>query len=137
MPFDRDEFIAGLATDRKRRTQEQLPALRAVQAQAVVMEKLLVTPEWNRYLSYLQELVNKATAARDLAIRKLTEDAAVWEQAEMVRLKSEIAEARGMLTAFEIAMKLPKALIDDAAKADELVKQYGEKGNETPDQSKP
>ena len=78
-------------------------------------------------MSYLQDLVNRHTAARDLAIKKLTEDSAIWEQADMVKLKADIARMSGALEAWNLSMRLPKALIEDAAKADDLISTFGEK----------
>ena len=124
MPFDKEDFIANLATAREKRARESLPQLRVIQAQAQVMEKLLVTPEWNRYLSYLQELVNKTEVSKASAQARQN-DPAIWDPQQLAKLKSDVLQADAMLQAWDVAMRLPKLLIEDAEKAAEMIAEFG------------
>ena len=135
MPFDRYEFIASLASTRERKARDSLPQLRVVQAQAVVMDALLVTPEWNRYLSYLQELVNRTMASK-AAAQARQNDPSIWDPQQLAKLKSDVLQAEAMLQAWDIAMRLPKALIEDAEKATAMIAEFG-KQDEAAGNAKP
>lgn len=136
MSFDRQQFIATMAERRQKRSGEMLPQLRMMQAQASVMERLLTSfDHWNKYLSYLQGLVDRAKQSRDAAMAKQN-DPAIWDGATMSRLKAEVAEASAMIRAWDIAMQLPRALIEDGTKADALILEFDKK-NETAAEPQP
>lgn len=125
MSFDKAEWLAGVGERMKKRTADALPALRQAQAQAPPMQDVLTQFDyWNRYVSYLQELSERTAKRRDAAQARMNAPD-VWDAAVLAKLKSDILTADAMISAWDVAMKLPKALIEDAEKARELVEQYG------------
>lgn len=133
MSYDRNQVAEAAARARDRRAQEQIPQLRVVQAQAVVMEKLLTDfDHWNKYLSYLQNVRNNVQSSRDSAQQKQN-DPAIWDPHQMAKLKSDILRADSMLETLDFVMSLPKALIEDGEKAKDLIQTF-EKSHGTAEQ---
>lgn len=119
--YDRKAFADRVADKAKRRDAAQLPAFRALQAVGAVMAKLTTTSdEWNRYLQLLQGQIDKTRVVREAAQEKMS-DPAIWDPQHLAKLKSDIREADAMIAAWELAMRLPKALIEGGAEATELL----------------
>ena len=126
MSFDKKDFLDSVSQKAKERTANVMPLLRAVQAVAPVMEKLMTDTHWDRYLAYLQGYVNQARAAKENAQAKLS-DPAVWDTGQLTKLKSDIIVADAMIEAWTTAMQLPKALISGAEEANKTIARFEEK----------
>jgi len=127
MSYDKQEWLEFVGTKIRERTADALPALKMMQAQAAPMHQVLTQFDyWNRYLSFLQELINRTTARKELAQARM-QDPAIWDAQQLAKLKSDILTADAMIQAWDVAMKLPKALIEDAEKAKELIEQFEKK----------
>ena len=127
MSYDKQEWLESVGTKMRERTADTLPALKMMQAQAAPMHQVLTQFDyWNRYLSFLQELINRTTARKELAQARM-QDPAIWDARQLAKLKSDILTADAMIQAWDVAMKLPKALIEDAGKAKELIEQFEKK----------
>lgn len=133
MSFDRKEFLDTVTQRSQERTSNLMPLLRQAQAVAPVMEKLLTGTDWDRYLSYLQNLINLARAAKESAQDKLGSDPNVWDVNSLTKLKSDILVADGMIKAWTLAMELPKALIAGAEEAGKIISRYETKDTEKAD----
>jgi hypothetical protein len=121
--YDRKEFLDTVSKKAQERTANVMPLLRAVQAVAPVMEKLLTDTHWDHYLAYLQGYVNQAKAAKENAQAKLS-DPAVWDTGQLTKLKSDIIVADAMIEAWTTAMQLPKALISGAEEANKTIARF-------------
>jgi hypothetical protein len=131
MTFSRQEWNERLAAKAKQRAGDSLPAVRALQAAGVIMAKLTTSSdEWNRYLSYLQGQVDRVRAARADAQAKLNSPD-IWEPSQMNKLKADILQADAMISAWEFAMQLPKALVDGGAEATEFLNKLDRENGET------
>lgn len=135
MNADPADFSARLREKASDRQTAAMPMIRAAAAVAPIMDRLMTTPDWDRYLQYLQARVDAATKARDTARARLG-GSEVWDATEMHKLKSAIREFDGMIMAWEFAMGLPKALQEGAEAALALVAEF-EKQNESAQQSQP
>lgn len=135
MNADPNEFAARLREKAADRQASAMPMIRAAAAVAPIMDRLMTTPDWDRYLQYLQARVEAATKARDVARARLG-GPDVWDVTEMHKLKSAILEASGMIVAWEFAMGLPKALQEGAEAALALISEFESK-NESADKPQP
>ena len=135
MNADPNDFAARLREKHAQQQQASMPMIRAAAAVAPIMDRLMTTPDWDRYLQYLQARVEAATKARETARARLG-GPEVWDATEMHKLKSKILECDGMIVAWEFAMGLPKALQEGAEAALKLAEEF-EKKNEPAEQSQP
>ncbi len=130
MSYDRAQVREAAERRDIARTREALPQLRAMQAQAPLMAALVTGNDaWDRYHSFLQDLTNKAKAQKEAAHAKLA-DPGIWDPQQLSKLKSDILQADAMVQAWELAMQLPRALIEDGQKAGDLIVEF-EKKHET------
>ena len=121
MTYERKDFKERLAEKAAARRNDTIPAARALQPAGVIMAKLTTgSDEWNRYLSYVQGQINKTRDQRAAAQQKMA-DPTVWEPYQLTKLKSDIIQADAMISAWEWAMALPKALVDGGAEATEFL----------------
>lgn len=124
MPFDRKDFALSMKEAQEKKTREAMPALRMIQAAAPVMERLMTQNDaWNRYLGILQGQVVRITALRDDARAKLNAPN-LWDPTMMVQVKADALQAEAILGALQFCMELPKALLEDGRRAQEIVSQF-------------
>ena len=124
MPFDRNEHAELAAKKRDARNREMLPAFRTLAAVAPVMDKLTTGNEaWDRYLTLLAGQVERITRLRDDAGRKLR-DPAIWGDETTRMLRAEAMRADAMLETLDFVMNLPRALVEDGERAQEIVSQF-------------
>ena len=109
------------------RARQMIPLLRVIEAAAPVMQSVMTTSDhWNRYLTFLQGFVEK-TKARKLAAELRLADPAVWDPESLMKLKGDILAAGAMIEAWEVAIQLPRAIIDGGAEAEKMIKEFEEK----------
>lgn len=135
MNADREEFSARVREKAADRQAQAMPMIRAAAAVAPIMDRLMTTPDWDRYLQYLQARVEQAKKSRETALAKLASPE-VFDLAEMTKLKTLITTADSMIAAWEFAMNLPKALSEGGNAALELASEF-EKKHESTVQSQP
>jgi len=129
--YDRQDFAKLQQDKADNRVREAMPQLRMIQQVAPVMQKLVTTAEhWNKYLEFLSAQVERLRRLMEHAQSKLA-DPAVWEYTSLAKLKGDVLRAEAMLDAFEFAMQLPKAIIDDAGKVDVIISQFEAKDEAT------
>lgn len=126
MPFDRSDFEARLKEKATERQSAQIPALQIVRAAGMIAERIQTTDEWNRFLSYVQGFRDKAQFAADTA-RVRQNDPAVWDQAMLAKLKSEVIAMDAQIQAFDLVLGLPKLLSEAGKDAAVDIEKY-EKG---------
>lgn len=129
MIADRNDIAATLKAKHDRRAQEIMPMVRMVAGAAPVMARLMTQDEnWNRYVTYLQGMVERTAAARDAARAKLN-DPNVLEHAAMLKLKFDAAEADAMVRAWQLAIEIPRAVLEGGEEAEKIIANF-EKKNE-------
>lgn len=127
MDADRSDVTALRARRQEQKTREQLPAMRMLAAAAPVMDKLMTESDaWNRYLGMLQAQVERITKLRDFAKTRLA-DPGIWDPMALTKLKADVLQAEAMLGVLQFVMELPKALMEDGARAQQVVSQFEEK----------
>lgn len=130
MPYDRDQLHATLKAKAAERQSAAIPALQVVRAAGMIAAHVQTTDEWNRFLSYVQGFRDKAQGAADAA-RVKQNDPAVWESAELAKLKSQVIEADAQIRAFDLVIGLPKFLTEAGRDAAVDIEKY-ERANEAP-----
>ena len=135
MNADPNDFAARLREKHAQRQNEAMPMIRAAAAVAPIMDRLMTTPDWDRYLQYLQARVDQAKKSRETALAKLASPE-VFDLAEMTKLKTLITTADSMIAAWEFAMGLPKALVEGGEAALALAAEF-EKKHESAQQPQP
>lgn len=121
MTYSREQIAEAAERRRQKQAEAQIPRLRQIQAQAMVMDKLLTENDhWNTYLSFLQSVRQDVQASRDSAQGKQN-DPTIWDPILLAQIKSNILRADSILETLDFVMSLPKALIEDGEKAKSLV----------------
>lgn len=124
MSYDRQQFLDTIKQRTAERQGEMMPLLRVVQAAGQVMETLTTNSEpWNRYLSYLQGQIDKAEATRRAAQDKLS-DPTIWDAQTMAQIKSGMLEAGAMIRAWQLAMELPKLIMENSDRVQDVINKF-------------
>ena len=124
MPYDREDFLKAAGAKSIERTREIMPLLRAVEAAAPVMQKMLTGSEhWDRYLSYLQGFVEKAKQRKAVTFAQI-ENPAILADPDLRRLKNDLVIAQTMIDAWTLAIELPNAIMENAEKAQEVINRF-------------
>ena len=126
MPYDRSEHAVGVKERQHARANELMPLVRLIAGASPLMERLTTKDEhWNRYLQYLNGLIDKWVVTRDAAAAKLI-NGSTWNHEEMLKLKSDVMVADAMIAAWKIAMDLPKTIVGCKEQAQEVINKLGD-----------
>ena len=107
-----DEYKKQIAATKERwKEREIIQAATMVQQAAVSAEHLTGIPEWDKYLTTIQPLLNQANSA--LKVRADLMPYAVDDRA-IRQLQIEHAYLKGQVEAFQKAMDMPKDIIESA-----------------------
>lgn len=130
MAYDRQDH-AKLVSDRQHeRAREIMPLVRLVAGAAPLMEKLTTGDErWDRYLQYLQGILDRFELSRDGAREKLASPS-IWNRDEMLKLKSDALIAQATVDALRLAIELPKAIMGGKGEADRIIEDFTKKETE-------
>lgn len=127
MPFDFDQFAERQANNRAQNVgRELVPLFRVIDGARPVMDKLVRSDEWRRYLQILQGVKENAEAAKARALASLSAPG-VWDHETLARLKSDALCAQAMIDAWTLAIELPASILDGGEKANEILKRLEEK----------
>lgn len=131
MAYDRKEFLAKVTERAQERNAGMLPVLRQLQAVAPVMQKLLTGSDtWDRYLTYLQGFIEQAQAAKTRA-QALIGGPEASDPQVLARLRVDIIVADAMTEAWQLAIELPKGLIDGATEASKIITRFEKNDEQT------
>ena len=131
MTFDRDQFDKATDARKNGRTREIMPLLRAVEAAAPVMQKMMTESDnWNRYLTYLQGFIEKARQRKAMTFAQI-DNPSILDDKDLRRLKNDLVIAQSMIDAWTLAVELPKAIIDNGAEAQAIIDKF-EREHEKP-----
>lgn len=92
---------------------------RAHQA-AVHADALMADPTWAMYQQLIAGTIEKL-GEQELYLRDCLCDPARADPIDLTRLKLALMQVIGMRTGLETALSLPRALMDDAAKAEDML----------------
>jgi|SRR5579864_4292572 len=137
MAYDRAEHVAAVRARSDDRAREIMPLVRLVAGAATVMHGLTENEHWNRYLTYLQGIMEVWGKARDSAAVKLG-SSAVWSHEELLKLKCDVLVANATIEALRLAIDLPAAIMGGKGEAERIIGEFEknlEKKNENPDQA--
>lgn len=135
MSFDRQDYKASQADKTHERNAQMLPMARILAGAAPIMDRMTNSEDWNRYLSYLQGFMERLTKQREIALSKLA-DPALWNTESLLKLKSDILVANTGIEWLNLAISLPKAIMEGAEKANSLIADFESK-RETASDSQP
>ncbi len=123
MAYDRSDHVATIRDRQQERAREIMPLVRLVASAATVMHGLTENEHWNRYLTYLQGIIETWVKARDSAAVKLGSPA-VWSHEELLKLKCEVLVANATIDAFRLAINLPKAIMAGKSEAERIIGEF-------------
>lgn len=130
MTYDRRDHVASLKEVHQRKQAAWQPIAQLVQGAAVVMDGLVRDEAWGRYATYVQGMIERFTAQRQIALAKLA-DPAVTDDKEMRKLKSDIVIADTTIATLKFAIELPVVVIKGGEEAKEFIKKFEDGKNET------
>lgn len=128
MEADRSDHVAKIRSRQQEQAREIMPLVRLVAGAATVMDALTKDPHWDRYLTYLQGILETWKKARDGAREKLASPA-IWAHEDLLKLKCDVLAADAAIQAFQLAIDLPKAIMGGHDEAKRIIAQF-EKKNE-------
>ena len=123
MSFDRAEFKQFSEDQNAGRVKSQIPHLRALMAVAPRMEALTHDEKWDTYCAYLTGIKEKLEAAKNGAQVRLNSPAVVNND-EMMTQKIALLVNEAQIQMIDLALDLPKALLDGADGATRLIEKW-------------
>jgi hypothetical protein len=130
MIADRKEAMASFEAKHDRKRAELMPLFRLVAGAAPIMDTLVASEQWTRYQQLLQGMVDRWKAQRDSAKEKLA-GPSIWDPSEIHKLKGDILAADATVSAFELAIQLPKAISAGGDDAQKMVEEFEKKNAPT------
>jgi len=130
MGFDRAEFEESIKKVTEKATVEKSKELFLVRKAAVDATRLLGHPLWDEYQKTLQALVDQAQeslAAFDAALC----DSDEFEHVELLKLKFGRAKVKEQIGCWNMAIDLPKKLMLDGEKAEEILESIDKEASNT------
>lgn len=129
MLITRDDFRKAAEAKKKERQRSQIGHLELLHQAAVRAELLTGDPQWDTYMSFLQDTVNKTQAIRS-RYEEILSDPNVVDDGEMRRAKIGVIECTSAINALEAAISLPKMLKDTGEIAKDMIAELGLAGDE-------
>lgn len=129
MIVDRKDFTESLKAKHAQAQQSMLPMARLLAAAAPVADGLQRSPEWERYVTILQGVLNQFSARKALAMQQLG-NPAVTKDEDVRKLRQDVFTADVTVDTLKFAIELPAAILKGGEEADQFIKAF-EKKNET------
>jgi hypothetical protein len=124
MAYDRKDHVRSLSERQHERAAAVMPLVRLVAGAAPLMETLTTRDEhWNRYLQYLQGIMERFEQSRDVAHAKLA-DPSTWKTEDLLKLKSDALVAQATIDALKLAIELPSAIMGGKDEAGRIIKEF-------------
>lgn len=128
MIADRGEFVKSLEDKHQKRRADVMPLVQLLAGAKPIMDALVVDERWTRYQQTLQGLIDKWKAQRDTASSRLGSTSLA--DADLRKLNADVISANAAISAWELAIRLPAAIVKGGEEATLMVKEF-EKQNET------
>jgi|SRR6266576_4796232 len=123
MTFDRQEVADARRERSSARDVSRIPQLMSLAAVAPRMEALTKDDRWDTYLGFLSGVREKIEASRSAAQERLGSPNLVNHD-ELMQQKLLMLINEAQLQAIDLAIGLPKALIDSSSEAQKLVEKF-------------
>lgn len=111
MPFDRKDWDEKREKIIQEAEQKQIPQYQEVARAIPEMQKLTGRPEWDKYLTYLEGIL-QATDKELVNLRSKLESPMYWKTEDLVQLKAEVIRLKERYETIDTLMKLPKEIIE-------------------------
>lgn len=116
MSFDRGQ-VENFVKDKHREKRESfVPVARLLQGAAPVMDKLVRSPEWDRYVPLLQGVIERYKVQREAALKKLA-DPSITKDEDVRKLRQDIFTADVTMDTLKFAVELPAAILQGSEQA--------------------
>jgi hypothetical protein len=125
MSFDKSDFDDLARQRAAERTTSRLPQLLSIAAAAPKMDALTRDANWDHYLGYLTGIREKLETARAQAQERMGSPSLV-NQDEIMQQKLIMLINDAQIQAIDLAIGLPKALLESAKSAMALVEKFEE-----------
>ncbi len=123
MSFNRDEVERFVKDKHREKRESFVPVARLLQGAAPVMDKLVRSPEWERYVTSLQGVIERYRAQREAALKKLT-DPIITEDKDIRKLRQDIFIADVTMDTLRFAIELPAAILQGSEAATDFVSKF-------------
>jgi len=126
--YGKSEFLASktkLAQEaEKRQTTDQIErSMRFLEQAEVSQEALMADPHWRHYQQMVQGAIEQTKTHLETLKRSL-EHPDLTEESEIQRVRNQLFICRARIEAWEVAISLPKSIIENAEQARERLKQF-------------
>lgn len=128
MIADRQDVAAPLKLRHQQKIAEVIPLAKILAGAAPVMHELQVDERWTKYQQIVQGLIERWKQQREVAKERLGMSGLA--DAELRKLNTDVLSANAAISAWELALKLPRAIADGGEEATRFVEEF-EKQNET------
>jgi hypothetical protein len=135
MSYERADVDDLIKAKYRARQSAILPMARLITGAAPVMDNLTRSAEWERYVTYLQGMIDRYKAQRELALKKLA-DPSITEDREVRKLRQGIFIADVTIDTMTFAIGLPAMILKGGEEASKFVTDFEAK-NEAAGESKP
>jgi hypothetical protein len=124
MAYDRSQHVRAVSDRQHERAREIMPLVRLVAGAAPLMETLTTRDEhWNRYLQYLQGIMQRFEESQHVAEAKLA-DPAIWKTEDLLKLKGDALVAKATVDALKLAIELPSAIMGGKDEAGRIIEEF-------------
>ena len=129
MTFERKEFSRFAELGAAQARADQLGALATIRQAAVSSERLMGTPEWDIFLSYLEASVIEAAKSRDAYMRDIANPLLVDANA-VAQKRIAVIRLNDRIDTLQRVMAMPLEIRDHGKVADEKLKELAKLGDE-------
>lgn len=109
--FDRDDWNKRLDEKKKEKLQSEENSNKFALRTSVEMTRLTGSEEWDKYLTYLQGLLETSNVRIGELEEKILSPE-IFGHDDMIKLKSQIIQFRERSTVLEFVMSFPKEIIE-------------------------
>jgi hypothetical protein len=88
------------------------------------------SPEWERYVTYLQGVLNQFAARKQVAMQKLG-DPTVTKDEDVRKLRQDVFTADVTVDTLKFCIELPAAILKGGEEADKFIQTFEKKNEAT------
>jgi hypothetical protein len=130
MIVDRKDFADVVAKRHHEANHRMLPMARLLAAAAPIADGLQRSPEWERYVTYLQGVLNQFAARKQVAMQKLG-DPTVTKDEDVRKLRQDVFTADVTVDTLKFCIELPAAILKGGEEADKFIQTFEKKNEAT------
>lgn len=130
MSFDRGQVESYVKDKHRDKQQSFVPVARLLQGAAPVMDRLVRSQEWDRYVTFLQGVIERYKVQREAAMKKLA-DPSIMKDEDVRKLRQDIFIADVTMESLRFAVELPAAILKGSDEATQFVTAFEAKNADT------